>query len=273
MADVWIGLDLGQLTDFSAAAVLRRTLAIDPVTGRVERRRTGHPHFRFDAMAIRRYPLGTPYVSIVAHIVDQLQRPELAPRPRLVVDSTGVGIAVMEMFRDALRPLPAVECHALTITSGRSWSCTGRHAWNVSKIELVAAAREALEARRLKVPPGLDHADTLKRELLDFRVKITTSANETFSAREGQHDDIVLCVALPIWLASQKFGCAEFRTLDGEPLTERELSAISSERAEIEQAEREALAAEAAATRREREQAQWESDDPAIWDQFVTWDS
>jgi hypothetical protein len=72
---------------------------------------------------------------------------------------------------------------------------------------LVAAVREALELRRLKLakrPDGtpIDHATTLKNELLNFRVKITAAANETFSAREGLHDDLVLSVALPIWLAS-----------------------------------------------------------------------
>jgi hypothetical protein len=272
MADIWIGLDLGQLTDFTAAAVLRRTLAIDPATGRVERRATGHPYYRFDALAIRRYPLGTPYTAIVQHITGQLERPELAPRPRLVIDGTGVGVAVVEMFRTALKKLPLVECHAITITAGRSWSVTGRHSWNVAKIEIVASVREALEARRLKVPPQLDHADTLKRELLDFRVRITAAANETFSAREGQHDDLVLAVALPLWLANQRFGCAEMRTLDGSPLTDRELAAITVERAEIEQTEREALAAEASAARELRERSRWDDDDDPAWDQFVRWD-
>ncbi len=35
----------------------------------------------------------------------------------------------------------------------------------------------------------------------NFKVKITTSANETFGAwREGQHDDMVLSVAMAAWL-------------------------------------------------------------------------
>ena len=37
----------------------------------------------------------------------------------------------------------------------------------------------------------------LIRELETFRVKITEAANETFGAwREGQHDDLLLAVAL-----------------------------------------------------------------------------
>src|SRR5262249_55869194 len=67
--------------------------------------------------------------------------------------------------------------------------------------ELVAAVRAALESRTLKVANGVQHADVLKRELLDFRVRVTAAANETFSAREGTHDDLVLAVALPVWLS------------------------------------------------------------------------
>ena len=40
----------------------------------------------------------------------------------------------------------------------------------------------------------------LVRELLDFKVKITAAANETFgNFREGTHDDLVLAVAIAAW--------------------------------------------------------------------------
>jgi hypothetical protein len=58
---------------------------------------------------------------------------------------------------------------------------------------------------RLKVAKKLAHADTLNREFLDYRVKVTPSAHETFATREGQHDDLVLALALPLWLGRQRF--------------------------------------------------------------------
>jgi hypothetical protein len=43
-------------------------------------------------------------------------------------------------------------------------------------------------------------AATLVRELQNFQVKITAAANETFGVwRDGQHDDLVLAVALASW--------------------------------------------------------------------------
>jgi hypothetical protein len=47
--------------------------------------------------------------------------------------------------------------------------------------------------------------DRLVRELQNFRVKLTVAAHETFGAwREGDHDDLVLAVALACWLAERE---------------------------------------------------------------------
>lgn len=242
--DTFIGLDLGQLVDYTAAVVVRRSLAIDPGTGHPERDSRGRLHYRFDVSAIRRYPLGTSYTDIVRHVVGQLGRPELGRRPRLVIDGTGVGVAVVEMFRSALKPLAdSVECYAVTITAGRAVTPIHRYEWHVAKIQLCGAIRAALESGRLKVPKELDSADVLRRELQDFKSKLTDAGNETFSAREGAHDDLVLATALPVWLAGLPF-LEMAADDDDEWLRSRERDALSREAREIEEAEAEALARE-----------------------------
>jgi hypothetical protein len=239
--DTFLGLDLGQLTDYTAAVPVRRSLAIGP-GGRPERDSAGRLLYRFDVAAIRRYPLGTSYTSIIAHVVDQLGRPEFGRRPRLVIDGTGVGVAVVEMFRSALKPLgEKVECYSVTITAGRAVTPVHRYSWHVAKLELVGAIRAALESQRLKVPPGLEHAATLKRELQDFKVKITDAQNETFQAREGAHDDLVLATALPIWLASLPFLELSVDPDASDPLRPVEQTAVMAEVLEIERVEKEAI--------------------------------
>jgi hypothetical protein len=239
--DTFIGLDLGQLTDYTAAVPIRRSLAIGP-TGLPDRDSRGRLAYRFDVAAIRRYPLGTSYTSIIAHVVEQLKRPDFGGRPRLVVDGTGVGVAVVEMFRAALRPMAdRVECYSVTITAGRAVTPVHRYDWHVAKIQLVGSIRAALESQRLKVPPGLEHAATLKRELQDFKVKITDAQNETFQAREGAHDDLVLATALPIWLSGLPFLEMDVDPDGGGPLRPGERSAVAREVEEMERAEREAI--------------------------------
>jgi hypothetical protein len=57
-----------------------------------------------------------------------------------------------------------------------------------------------MQGRRLQIARRLTEAATLVRELQNFQVKITAAANETFGAwRDGQHDDLVLAVALACW--------------------------------------------------------------------------
>jgi hypothetical protein len=58
-----------------------------------------------------------------------------------------------------------------------------------------------LQAGRLQVARRLPLARVLVQELLNFRVRITEAANETFGAGEGEHDDIVVAVALACWHA------------------------------------------------------------------------
>jgi len=187
-------------------------------------------------------------------------RPEFQPRVHLVIDGSGVGVAVCEMFKTALRGQSGVTAHTISITGGRSWSFVGQRSYNVAKIEIIGAVREVLESRRLKVARDrtgepIEFADVLKRELQDFRVKITTAANEQFEARSGAHDDLVLCVALPIWLGSQRHMAMSTLPDEGpDNLRPRERASISAEAAALEAAETAALKDEAERVTREREE-------------------
>ena len=75
-----IGLDLGKAHDPSALAILE------------------HQGGRSDAVDIRRWSLGTPYPQIVAD-VEQLRLLPALTDAHLVIDGTGVGRGVVDMFR------------------------------------------------------------------------------------------------------------------------------------------------------------------------------
>ena len=174
-----VGLDLGQAQDYTALAVVERTEG-------------GERHVRH----LERFPLGTTYPAIVERVAALLSREPLAGDAELVVDATGVGAPVVDLLRDAgLRPV------AVTITGGEK-VIRGSDGWRVPKRDLVAALQVALQTGRLKVAATLPLAEILTRELLDFRVRITDAAHDTYGAwREGSHDDLVLAVALAVWWA------------------------------------------------------------------------
>jgi hypothetical protein len=195
---------LGQFSSFAAACVLRRTVLYG-ADGQPERTSTGATLCRFDVAALKRYPHRTPYADVVAHIVGQARRPEWwgdRVPPRICVDATGVGAPVMEMFKTALLPQPLIECWGVTITAGKAITQPGPRVIHVAKQEIAGCVRSVLESSRLRVPAALEFAAALRRELGDFTVKVTAAANETFEAGAGQYDDLVMAVAIPIFVST-----------------------------------------------------------------------
>jgi hypothetical protein len=191
-----VALDLGQVQDFTGLCVVKTTPGGHIVAGKPP----AHLH---DVVHLRRYPLGTPYPAIVADVAELVKRPELRPSrhatPVLGIGETGVGGAVVDLFRQERMPARLV---AVTITAGREQRLEWTTA-SVPKLELAGVVQACLQTGRLRVVPGLALAETLKQELLGFRVKMTTVANEVYNPREGIHDDLVLAVAIAVWLAEK----------------------------------------------------------------------
>ena len=166
---VTLGLDLGQARDHSALAVAEgRRFG----TGEWERLpnlahaltwRTGHElaeyvdrervAVRHDIIHLERWPLRTSYGAVVARTKEVLARvrdsqpwredvrgtPRHAPAITLVVDQTGVGAAVTDMFRAAgLAPV------AITIHGGDQVIRPEVDRWRVPKRELVGVLQVAL---------------------------------------------------------------------------------------------------------------------------------
>jgi hypothetical protein len=61
---------------------------------------------------------------------------------------------------------------------------------------------------RLKVAKDLPHAKTLTNELVNFKVKISLTGHDSYGAvedwRQGNHDDLVLALALPCWYGENR---------------------------------------------------------------------
>jgi hypothetical protein len=183
------GLDLAQTQDHAALAVLERTSAPDPA-------REGKALRFYAVRHLKRYPLGTPYPRLVASLVETFGRPPL-PDSTLVVDQTGVGRPVVEMLRQ--QKISAV-IRPVNITAGHQANPTKGGGNNVPKKELVSTLQVLLQHRRIKVARDLADAALLAKELENFKVKVTAAANETFEAwRGGDHDDLVMAVALAAW--------------------------------------------------------------------------
>lgn len=229
-----VALDLGQRVDFSAVCVLQRFVRnayvrhgteVDAASFEVAERRE---HYTREELGVResrvcafqlrdlhRWPLGTEYPRIVTETLRTLLRSELAgrpavgrsparPEPSLVVDAGGA-TGVVDLFKErwltrlghASGSGPRLVPVAITSGMRIAWVEGRQH---VPKAALVSAVDVLLSTSRLWVADGLALWPVLAKELQDFRVKRTESTGyESFAAREGQHDDLVLSLAIGVW--------------------------------------------------------------------------
>ncbi|HYM71628.1 MAG TPA: hypothetical protein VET89_01515, partial [Stellaceae bacterium] len=113
----------------------------------------------------------------------------------LVIDATGVGRPVFDLFvYSGIAPI------GVTITGGTAETCTGRMC-NVPKLTFVSGVQALLHQGRLKILRELPEAETLVRELQDYKVEFSPTGHLTFNARTGRHDDLVLALAIACWRA------------------------------------------------------------------------
>lgn len=181
-----VGLDLGQASDYTALTATER------IPGKESARASYHVRH------IERFELNTPYPVMVDRVFAIMGQEPLKENATLIVDATGVGRPVVDMLRASPngRPVP------ILITGGDAaafdWET---RMWKVPKRDLVGAVQVLLQTSRLKFAQGLPLTKTLAEELLAFKVKINArTAHDSYGEwRDGQHDDLVLSLAMALW--------------------------------------------------------------------------
>jgi len=195
----WVlGLGLGALVDPSALAV-------------VERRTTGTGEWELDAAKvsheiarddlylryIERIPLKSSYLDVVAYVLRLLDKPPIAGNGTLVLDRTGLGGPVVDLFR-AKGETPITVC----FTGGDQTHQDGRD-FRVPKVELINNLIAKIDCGELTAAEDLPDRAAFENELLSFRRKTGATGRVSFDAEQGKHDDLLIAVALAVWYASR----------------------------------------------------------------------
>ena len=153
-----LGVDLGQTIDPTAIAIVERVLPppigfyFDDEGREIEAPSADRP--KYHATWLERLALGTSYVAVVAAVRSMLARPPLLGHTELIIDRTGVGRAVYDLFVEAgLDPI------GITITSGDNehreadrsgWRVANWHSCRGSK-RCFTRASSRLRSRCLKL--------------------------------------------------------------------------------------------------------------------------
>jgi hypothetical protein len=173
------GLDLGQSQDYTALTIVEMH---EPPSTSVTFRQTSiglkvvppeepvQTRPNYDVRHLQRYPLGTSYPAIVSDVCSLLARAPLHERVQLIVDGTGVGRAVVDLFRRA--PRRDFPLYPVIITGGDSETFVDGY-YRVPKRDLVSAVQVPLQNKLLRFAERLPERETLMSELTTFQVKIS----------------------------------------------------------------------------------------------------
>jgi hypothetical protein len=217
-----VGCDLGQASDFTAIAVLEKTIAppetamFSPV-GESPSNRLVEGRAVYDLVFLKRPKLGTPYDTIAKRVADLIC--ELEPQGAfgelgqvtLSVDGTGVGRGVVDMLDTEFkrrstsgRPTPRVDFRRVSVTGSQTTLKRPTRTdgyWSVPKKDLVFPAVAAFQQGKIRIAKGIKDRDALVHELKNYsRTTNIATGNMAFEPwRESDHDDLLFAVCLALW--------------------------------------------------------------------------
>jgi hypothetical protein len=231
-----VGVDLGQASDFTAIAVLEKTIAppetamFSPV-GESPSNRLVEGSIGYDLVYLKRPKLGTPYDTIAKRVADLVC--ELEPQGAfgelgqvtLSVDGTGVGRGVVDMLDTEFKrrgttskSIPRVEFRRVSVTGSQTTlkrpTRTNGY-WSVPKKDLVFPAVAAFQQGKIRIAKGITDRDALVNELKNYK-RTTNIATGTLAFepwRESDHDDLLFAVCLALWGCQTRRGQTALRVI------------------------------------------------------------
>ena len=150
----------------------------------------------------------------------------------LLVDSTGVGEAVCDVFEEAgLQPKRIIftggESSKIRTSSKSFGDFNPRRTINVPKAELIDTLKLGLEQRRVRTAQGIAFEDDIKKQFSHFVEMLTRTKKVTYGNDSPTvHDDIVCAYAMATWFFFQEDGALKDFVYD----TERSYKTLSQSR-------------------------------------------
>ena len=230
-----VGVDLGQANDFTAIAVLEKTIvppetAMFSPTGESPGNRLVEGDTVYDLVYLKRPKLGTPYDTIAKRVADLVC--ELEPegafgelgQVTLSVDGTGVGRGVVDMLdaefkrRGATsKSVPRVDFRRVSVAGSQTTlkrpTRMGGY-FSVPKKDLVFPAVAAFQQGKIRIGKVKDR-DALVNELRNYkRTTNIATGNMAFEPwRESEHDDLLFALCLSLWGWQTRKGSTRLRII------------------------------------------------------------
>jgi len=197
-----LSVDLGKQQDFTA-------LTISEAKPEVRKNTRGKSYTAVvvNVRDIQRMPLGTDYETIAHHIHQVFWDDRLWlfwegkwRSPTLLVDAGGVGDAVADTLAKSMG------LRHIRYRLVRGTAATNRHSprdYTIPRTVMFQQLYAAFTTNRIKVDPRLKLAKALISELKGLQVERNEETGyERVTHREGEHDDMAICMASTNWWAN-----------------------------------------------------------------------
>jgi hypothetical protein len=217
---VYVGLDLGQSSDYSCVCILEQSKAVQVVEPlfdsdrltwvdlsnaeallRQPRPKT-ETTLRYVVRGVKRWPLNTAYMRLVADVSALMKSLESRGQVSLIPDAGGIGRPVLDLLHEQL---PRTTITPIRLTGGdtehREFGI-----WYVPKKDVIDTCLLCFQQERLKIPAETADERALLDELKSYERTITRAARVVFNAVAGSHDDLVMALCLALWRADRSGG-------------------------------------------------------------------
>jgi hypothetical protein len=205
--EIVLSVDLGKMQDFTAYTISE----ILPES-REEKSGATTTLKTVNVRDIQRLPLGTSYHDIADHIYDLFfdERLKLIdPKtlnpifPTMLVDAGGVGEAVAD---DLSRRLGLLFIR-YRLVRGTSETRKARRNYTVPRTRMFEQLYAAFTDDRIRIEPRLKLAESLLTELRNLRPEANEETGYVKVVhREGEHDDMAICLAGTNWWCNRPKG-------------------------------------------------------------------
>jgi hypothetical protein len=197
---LYIGLDPGKKSDYSALIFLEPFLPIDPEQHQGK--------FVYHLSRIQRLPLETPYPKIARLLRKAYNQAKANPDWDFIyiaIDEGGVGTAVADQIVELI---PNADITRVTLTGGLRPKWNDARNVSLPKPQLASTLIALFESRRIWVAhEDKKQLEELKEELETYQMKINTQGHDLYGAlKTGAHDDLASAIGIAAWLAEDSNG-------------------------------------------------------------------
>lgn len=211
-----VSVDVAQKRDYCAIQIYRDTP--DLVLGDARASEKDRIFHHWDLVFQDQFQ-GVSYTELADRLVKLTQSKKLANNHDLLIDGTGVGVAVVDLLRQrGLLPIPIVatsggqarpvyqEAETIFGWGVKMAGLKTVKEWHVPKVELVQSGQVAMEQRVVRVAPDIKYREELQEQLMGFKGRYNDKTLYTkYNAKtEDLHDDLITCFLQAMWWANRR---------------------------------------------------------------------